>query len=181
MRMLCNLKQFILILNISICRQCNIHIILKGWHCFFINTCTLNIPMRCLVVFVCFKDYLSLCVYACFACMHFYGPHVYASVHCLSACYLRRPKEGIKSSGTGVTDKCKIPSECWGSNLGPPEERQVLLQLNHCSSPPIRNFLFCVCVNMFAYSKFGEVRTFRSQFSLSMWVLRTNSGYWVCC
>lgn len=84
-----------------------------------------------------------------FACMHFYGPHVYASVQRLGTCYLRRPKEGIKSSGTGVTDNCKTPSVCWGFNPGPPEERQMLLQLNHFSSPPIKWYLkniplFCI-------------------------------------
>ena len=35
--------------------------------------------------------------------------------------------EGIRSSGTGVTDSCELPCGCWGLNPGPLEEQPVVL------------------------------------------------------
>lgn len=44
--------------------------------------------------------------------------------------YIRRPEEGIESSGTGVTDICKSQYGWWESNLGPLQEQPGSV-LNH--------------------------------------------------
>jgi hypothetical protein len=38
-------------------------------------------------------------------------------------------RRGIASPGTGVTDSCELPCECWELNLGPLEEQAVLLTI----------------------------------------------------
>ena len=47
-------------------------------------------------------------VYGCFALIYLYMWSVY---HMCVLC-LRRPEEGIRSSGTGVTDSCESPCGC---------------------------------------------------------------------
>ena len=42
---------------------------------------------------------------------------------CLHVCLC----EGVKSSGTGVTDSCELPCRCWELNLDPLEEQLMLL------------------------------------------------------
>ena len=39
----------------------------------------------------------------------------------------QRPKEGIRFSGTGITDRCEPAGGCWELNLGPLEKQPVLL------------------------------------------------------
>lgn len=39
---------------------------------------------------------------------------------------LKEAREGVRTSGTGVTDCCKPPSRCWESNQGLPGEQAVL-------------------------------------------------------
>jgi hypothetical protein len=46
-----------------------------------------------------------------------------ALVFCLHVCLCK----GVRSSGTGVTDRCELPCGCWELNLGPLEEQPVLL------------------------------------------------------
>lgn len=36
-------------------------------------------------------------------------------------------KKGIGSPGIGITESCELPCRCWGSKLGPMEEREVFL------------------------------------------------------
>jgi hypothetical protein len=40
---------------------------------------------------------------------------------------VRKSEEGVLSSGAGITDGCRTPSQCWGSNLGCLQELQMLL------------------------------------------------------
>lgn len=55
---------------------------------------------------------------------------------CMSVCLhvyhecawgLRKPEEGIESSGTVVTGGSKTPYECWERNLSPLQEQQMPL------------------------------------------------------
>lgn len=39
--------------------------------------------------------------------------HIWICEYYVHAWYLRKSKESIRPSGTGVTGGCKIPSECW--------------------------------------------------------------------
>ena len=43
---------------------------------------------------------------------------------------LWRPGKGVGSPGTGVTDSCWLPYECWELNPGPLEKQQLLLLTN---------------------------------------------------
>ena len=38
-----------------------------------------------------------------------------------------KPEEGVRTSGTGVMDGCRLPCGCWELNSGPLEEQPVLL------------------------------------------------------
>jgi hypothetical protein len=57
-------------------------------------------------------------VYGCFACKY---------VYCLCAWYPQKPEKGARSSETGVTISCEPPLRNWELNLGPLEEKVVLL------------------------------------------------------
>jgi hypothetical protein len=45
----------------------------------------------------------------------------------MHAWFPRRPKEGIRYPGPGVTDSCKPACGCWKLKLGPLKEQKVLL------------------------------------------------------
>lgn len=49
-------------------------------------------------------------------------------IYCLHVCLC----EGDRSTGTGATDICELPSGCWEQNPGPPEEQSVLLTPAPC-------------------------------------------------
>jgi len=53
----------------------------------------------------------------------FSSMHVY---HARAQCP-PRPEEGTGTPGTGVADGCEASGRCWEANLGPPQERHVLL------------------------------------------------------
>ena len=42
---------------------------------------------------------------------------------CIVFCLHVHLCEGVRSPGTGVTDKCELPCGCWEMNLGPLEEQ----------------------------------------------------------
>lgn len=50
------------------------------------------------------------------------------NVHVRMCCYLQRPEEGVRSSGTGVIDICELPHEGSGNQiLGPLQEQKMFL------------------------------------------------------
>lgn len=48
-------------------------------------------------------------------------------VYCVQVWCLQRPEEGARSPGTGDTDGCDLPYECWEPISGPLKEQRVLL------------------------------------------------------
>lgn len=73
---------------------------------------------ECLTVFfVCMSSCLHTCVY-----------------HVCVLCF-RRSEEIIRYPGNGVENDCKSPHGGWEPNLSLLQEQQVLLLLNHLSSP----------------------------------------------
>lgn len=59
-----------------------------------------------------------------FMCMYALSVCVYGYYICVWS--LQRSEEGIGAPGTGVTNDCELPCECWKLNLGPSQEQQVL-------------------------------------------------------
>jgi hypothetical protein len=58
---------------------------------------------------------------------------------------LLEAQRGIRSSGTGITDRCKMPCRYWELNLGLLEEQQVLLTIEPCfgsTTLDFNNFIF---------------------------------------
>ena len=51
----------------------------------------------------------------------------------------QRPEEGIRSSGTDITDSYEMPCGCWEPNPGPLQEQQVLLSPEQSLQPPFFN------------------------------------------
>ena len=49
------------------------------------------------------------------------------SVCQMHAWYPRRPEEGVREPGTGLTGGCDLPCGCWELNMGPLEEQSVFL------------------------------------------------------
>lgn len=47
-------------------------------------------------------------------------------VHHMCVWFQQRSEEGIGSPGTGATDGCEPPCECWDSNPGPLQEHRTL-------------------------------------------------------
>ena len=70
--------------------------------------------------------------------------------------YPWRPDEGIKSPGTGVTDGCQLPRECWESNLSPLKgelvplatapPRHTLSPLTFCEDRTLGKTLRSICL-----------------------------------
>ena len=46
----------------------------------------------------------------------------------------RKPEKGNRFPGTGVTDSCEIPCDCWKQNSCPLQKQPVLLSAEHLSS-----------------------------------------------
>ena len=55
--------------------------------------------------------------------------------------YLRKPEEGTRSSGTGVTDGCESLCGCWEPNTGLLEKQPTLLTYWAVISPTPQNSL----------------------------------------
>lgn len=66
-------------------------------------------------------------VYEYFACIYVCGPHA-----CL---VIAEVKEGLKSPETGDTDSFELFCWCWGPNLGPLEEKPMLLTTESILQP----------------------------------------------
>jgi hypothetical protein len=60
----------------------------------------------------------------------------------MKAQYQHRPEEGIRSSGTGVTDSCELLSGCWELNHGPLEEQASVLNRWAVSPASWKLFMF---------------------------------------
>jgi hypothetical protein len=54
---------------------------------------------------------------------------------------LQKSEEGVRSTGTGVTDGCKLPSGCWELNLRPLEEQPLFLTAEPSLQPQYKAFL----------------------------------------
>lgn len=70
----------------------------------------------------------------------------------LHVCYAHRGQGGIRSLGTGVTDGCKPPHECWKLNPGSLEEQPVVLttQLSFQPLCPLpKDISLCTVLNFF--------------------------------
>jgi hypothetical protein len=68
-------------------------------------------------------------VYRCFACMYVNG-------------VLKRPNEGIRSPGAGVTDCGELPYGFWESNPGPLQKQPVLLATQPSPQPRCSSISF---------------------------------------
>jgi hypothetical protein len=83
--------------------------------------------------------------------MYVYVPH-----ECMHACMhvwcLQRPEEGTRSPGTGVTNDCKPPRECWESNPDPQQEQPVLLTVEPFLQPHM--FFISLIYRYRAYTHF---------------------------
>lgn len=64
---------------------------------------------------------LSFLLYACV-----FSLHVFLCITYVPGAP-RRPEEDIRCPGTGVKDGCEQLCGCWGSNLGPLEEKPMVL------------------------------------------------------
>lgn len=53
----------------------------------------------------------------------------------------KRPEEGVRSPGTGVTDCCESPYGYWETNTGPLQEQQVLLVDKLLFQPNLFSFI----------------------------------------
>lgn len=68
-----------------------------------------------------FKNFMNMCAFL--AC---------TSVHHAHTWCLQRPEEDVGSSGSEAINVCRLPAECWELNLGPLEEKPVLITTEPC-------------------------------------------------
>ena len=69
----------------------------------------------------------------------------------MQAWCLKRPEEGIRSPGIVITEAWKLPGGCRELNLGPLQERQVLLTTEK-SLQPRGQLIFIIIVSLLEYS-----------------------------
>ena len=62
---------------------------------------------------------VCVCVCVGVLCVVFFFLLIFTPISCTYVCLY----EGVRYSGTGVTDSCKQPRGCWELNLGPLEEQ----------------------------------------------------------
>lgn len=55
----------------------------------------------------------------------------------MCAWYPSGPEEGVRPSGTVVTNSCEPQCECWEPNPGPLQEQQELFPSELCSLSPL--------------------------------------------
>ena len=66
---------------------------------------------------------------------------LYACMCVTCVCWCCAGQKGVGSHGTGVTDSCELLCGCWSLNLGPLQEKQVLLTAEPSSLQPQDNNL----------------------------------------
>jgi hypothetical protein len=115
-------------------------------------------------------------------CMNVLPTHRYAYHGC--ALCPSCSEEGIRSSGTGVTNGHELPCRCWELNSGPLRERQVLLIPEPTCSSSIFVFWsqwFTCSLRCFETLWRGQVAVGEDAGSQSQWVLGHKvSGCWTC-
>ena len=80
-----------------------------------------------LKLYYCLVSFYFMC--ECFACKFVCAP-------CMQ--YTQTPEEGVRSTGTRITDSCKLPCGCWESNLGPLGGQPALFTMEPSLQPPSR-------------------------------------------
>ena len=104
-----------------------------------------------------------------FACRCMYPLHTYSTQG--------RLEKGVESLGTGITDSCELPRECWEPNLSLLQEQPVFLAISPFSPPPILLFLFVrVSFYRYGWSRTLKIRVSSNtkQQSFCFWLL--NAG-----
>lgn len=77
------------------------------------------------------QTYICISIYT--LCVQVFCLHACLSATCMQC--QGRPEEGVGSSGTAVTDGCKMPCGCWQWKPGLLQEQPVFSALRHLCSP----------------------------------------------